>query len=353
MASIQKFTHDAMCSQKCHVNREYNNPGNQDIDPERTPLNYSFPMQHNGLNDFAYYKKLIGEKYLYGRGTQREKEAITGCAWVVTLPQEIYGDTDREKAFFSAVYDFVSERYGKENVITNAVHYDEAGLPHIHIVFCPVTDLDHDVVQNKTVKTSNSIQLETGRYEYTYRFKLDEHGEKIPLKNYAHMSDYFDEKIDANTVINKAELQHFHTDMQRYLSDNGVAGTVVTGKIGANFSVKELKDFTQKTGLHLYDVQALEDKTLLESLAEYEKQNTELKQALTSTQMLLFEAQTVILSKDREVQTAAEQIKVLEEELSKTHSQELKSKTEEHVWGNDNSWGKHSKEYEHEEENLW
>lgn len=357
MAKVQKFTHSAMCSQKCHVNREYNNPSNQDIDPNRTPLNYSFPMNHNGLDSFHYYKELTGSKYLYGRGTQREKEAITGCGWVVTLPHEIYGDSDKEKEFFSAVYDFVSNRYGEENIITNAVHYDEAGLPHIHIVFCPVTSLDHDVVQNKTVKTSNVIQLESGRYEYTYRFKLDENGDRIPLKNYAHMSDYFDEKIDANTVLNKAELQHFHTDLQQYLSNNGIDGAVINGKTGTNFSVKELKDFTQKTGLHLQDVQALQgDRTLLESLAQYEKQNIELKQAFTSTFEQLSATQAALLAKDKELQVASDRIKALETELSQTRSQviELKSAKEEYVWGNDNSWGNiHSKNHEHEEEKLW
>ena len=357
MAKVQKFTHSAMCSQKCHVNREYNNPSNQDIDPNRTPLNYSFPMNHNGLDSFHYYKELTGSKYLYGRGTQREKEAITGCGWVVTLPHEIYGDSDKEKEFFSAVYDFVSNRYGEENIITNAVHYDEAGLPHIHIVFCPVTSLDHDVVQNKTVKTSNVIQLESGRYEYTYRFKLDENGDRIPLKNYAHMSDYFDEKIDANTVLNKAELQHFHTDLQQYLSNNGIDGAVINGKTGTNFSVKELKDFTQKTGLHLQDVQALQgDRTLLESLAQYEKQNIELKQTFMSTLEQLSAAQAALLAKDKELQVASDRIKALETELSQTRSQviELKSAKEEYVWGNDNSWGNiHSKNHEREEEKLW
>lgn len=356
MASVQKFTHDAMCSQKCHVNREYKNPSNQDIAPDRTPLNYSFPMKHNGMDAFSYYKQLIGEKYLYGRGTQREKDAITGCGWVVTLPQEIYGDADKEKEFFAAVYDFISNRYGEENIITNAIHYDEAGLPHIHVVFCPVTDLDHDVVQNKTIKTSNAIQLESGRYEYTYRFKLDENGDRIPLKNYAHMSDYFDEKIDSNTVINKAELQHFHTDLQQYLSDNGIDGAVVNGKTGTNFSVKELKDFTQRTGLHLQDVQALQgDRTLLESLTQYEKQNVELKQTFTSTLEQLSAAQAALLAKDNELQIALERIKVLETELSQTRSQtiELKSAQKEYIWGNDNSWGSIQKNHEHEEEKLW
>ncbi len=247
MASVQKFTHDAMCSQKCHVNREYKNPSNQDIAPDRTPLNYSFPMKHNGMDAFSYYKQLIGEKYLYGRGTSTRKRCNH---WMrlgsYVASRNLWRMPTKKRSFFAAVYDFISNRYGEENIITNAIHYDEAGLPHIHVVFCPVTDLDHDVVQNKTIKTSNAIQLESGRYEYTYRFKLDENGDRIPLKNYAHMSDYFDEKIDSNTVINKAELQHFHTDLQQYLSDNGIDGAVVNGKTGTNFSVKELKDFHTK-----------------------------------------------------------------------------------------------------------
>ena len=172
MAHQQKFTHDEMCAQNGHVDREHTNPSNPDIDKERTHLNYSFPMEHNGLKPFDYYKKLIGEKYLYGRGTKREKNAVTGCGWVVTLPRELYGDVEQEKAFFQGVFDFISNRYGRENIINNSVHYDEAGLPHIHVIFSPVTTLDHDVVQYKTVKTTQAVKLDSGRYEYTYRFKL-------------------------------------------------------------------------------------------------------------------------------------------------------------------------------------
>lgn len=375
MASIQKFTHDAMCSQSCHVNREYDTPSNKDIDPERTALNYSFPMNHNGMSNFEYYKELISEKYLYGRGSRREKDAITGCGWVVTLPKEIHGDSEKENAFFSSVYSFVSERYGEENIIANSVHYDEAGLPHIHIVFCPVTTLDHDVVQNKTVKTSNAIQLESGRYEYTYRFKFDENGEKIPLKNYARMSDYYDEKIDANSVLNKAELQHFHTDLQKYLSDNGIEGSVITGKTRTNFSVKELKEFTSKTGLHLDKIQEFQgDKSLLESYADYanksmdltatearnaelEKKLTDLEQALTSTHQLLSESKETILSQNRELQAASERVKALETELLQTKSKliEFKSAQKDYTWGEDSSWGNNSSNTQksYEEEKLW
>lgn len=358
MASIQKFTHDAMCSQSCHVNREYNNPSNKDIDPERTALNYSFPMNHHGMSNFEYYKELINEKYLYGRGSRREKDAITGCGWVITLPKEIHGDSEKESAFFSGVYSFISERYGEKNIITNSVHYDEAGLPHIHVIFCPVTMLDHDVVQNKTIRTSNAIQLDSGRYEYTYRFKLDENGEKIPLRNYARISDYYDEKIDANSVLNKTELQHFHTDLQKYLSDNGIEGSVLTGKTGINFSVKELKNFTNKTGLRLDKIQELQgEKTLLESYVDYTNKSFDLEKAFTLTQQSLSEAKETLLSKEKELQVASERIKTLESELSQRKSQliELEAKKKEYTWGDNASWGNNDSKISntYEEEKLW
>lgn len=338
MASEEKFTHDAMCAQNGHVDREHANPSNTDIDPERTHLNYSFPMEHDGLKPFDYYKKLIDEKYLYGRGSKREKDAITGCGWVVTLPKELYGDAEKERAFFQGTFDFIAERYGRENIINNAVHYDEAGLPHIHVIFSPVTKLDHDVVQYKTVKTTQAVKLESGRYEYSYRFKLDENGEKIKLKNYARMSDYYDEKIDANSVLNKIELRNFHPDLQKYLTDHGIEGKVVTGKTGTNFTVKELKDFTEKTGLHIDEVKEMmqDDKSLLESFVEKDARVVQLEQVVQERDALIESLREEILSRDasidrmdrsEEIAHKDEQIRDLSHSLSEK-TQELSRATD-------------------------
>lgn len=303
MASSEKFTDDAMCNMLRHNDRETLNPTNTDIDPERSGLNYSFPLNHGGLTDFEYYKKILGEKYLYGRGSAREKEAITGCGWVVTLPQELLGYPEKEAAFFKGVFDFISERYGKENIINNAVHYDEAGLPHIHVVFCPVTKLDHDIVQHKTVKTTKAVKLESGRYEYEYRFKLDENGNKIKLNNYARMSDYYDEKVDCNTVLNKIELRNFHPDLQKYLTDNGIEGAVITGKTGgANFTVAELKEFTAKTGMRLDEVREMQgDKSLLESFVERDAKVHQLEQVIHEKDVVIESLQEEILSRDKTI----------------------------------------------------
>lgn len=309
MASMKKFTHDAMCDQNGHVDREHANPSNTDIDRKRTYLNYSFPMLHDGTRSFDYYKQRIGEVYLYGRGTRRESKAVTGCGWIVTLPKELKGYSEKEKAFFKGCYDFISNRYGAENIINNAVHYDEAGLPHIHVIFSPITKLDHNMVQFKTKQTKQVVKLKSGRYEFKH-IHVDKNGKIVDendpetwvkLNNYARMSDYYDEKVDCNTVLNKVELRNFHPDLQKYLTENGIEGIVVTGKTGTNFTVKELKEFTANTGMHLDEVKELmqDDKSLLESYVKRDAKVTELECMLSEKEIEITKLKEEILSKDK------------------------------------------------------
>jgi hypothetical protein len=254
MAEVEKFTGGVMMLEK-HYDRLLKNDSNKDIDPDKSHLNYSIPMDHGGLSPNEYYQKLVGDRYVYGRGTKREEKAITACAWVITAPAEIADDQEKVKAFLHGCYDFCANRYHPENIIHNSCHFDEGGRPHIHILFCPSTSLDPDRLHYSTQKVAKPVRLESGRYEYSYRFKLDKNGERIPLKNYSKMADYYDEKISAADVLNKFELQHFHGDLQTYLDEHGIEGQVLNGATsGGNISVKSLKEFTQCTGLTIDDL---------------------------------------------------------------------------------------------------
>lgn len=261
MAELEKYTDGGVMMLLKHSDRQIKNDSNKDIVEERKDLNYSIDMERNGLSPRDFYKQIKDSSYLYGRGSQREAEAVTCCSWVITLPKSISDYTtvgkdeikilnsEAERAFFEGVNQFVSDRY--ETVFYNRVHYDEGGQPHIHIYFVPQTKLDHDLVHYKTTKTHEVVRTESGRYEFTYRFKL-ENGERIPLKNYAKMSDYYDTKISGADVLNKAELQHFHGDLAEHLRKNNLPGadSVYSGKTdGKNISVKSLKEFTKATGI--------------------------------------------------------------------------------------------------------
>lgn len=327
MAEVEKFTDNMMMLEK-HYDRLLKKDRNKDIDPKRTKQNYSISLDHGGLKPNEYYKKLLDEKYVYGRGTRREKKAVTACAWVITAPADIVGDKRKEKAFFQGAFDFVSNRYGSENMIHDMVHYDEAGRPHIHILFCPVTRMDKDRLHYSTRKVAKPVRLESGRYEYEYSFKLDKNGERIPLKNYSRKADYYDEKISAADVLNKFELQNFHKDFQSYLDEHGIEGQVLNGATdGGNLSVKALKEFTSATGL------------TLEALKENPLSSDVLGQLLEKAKLSRIDCKRIELINQVAINEKLEdKIKDLEGKLRSMKV--TKAKQAGRDWGDTSEWGK-------------
>ena len=223
MASVSKFTDKAVPNQLRHCNRTIKNNSNTDIDPTRTHLNYSL-TPHRGMSEFDYYKKRKNELYCYNRS-----DVKTMCGWVITAPKELTSLSE-ERDFFEKTYNFLVERYGKENVISATVHYDEGKIEKQKDRWG-----EHIKDENGEIKK----ELVLGRPHLHFNF--------IPVcqdKNPKHIQD---EKICANDVLTKIELQHFHTDLRNYLKDHNCAGAdgVLTGKTkaqGRNYTVEEMKE---------------------------------------------------------------------------------------------------------------
>lgn len=187
MANVQKFTHQAVPQLLRHYNRETLNPSNPDIDPERSGDNYALSPDR-GTSLYSHYLDRKSGLYCYGRA-----DVKTMCSWVVTAPREL--PPEQYRAFFEKTYDFLENRYGKENVICGIVHMDET-QPHLHFAFIPaVPDLKHG-----------------------------------------------GEKICANDVLTRSELRDFHPALQRFLHNSGINAKVHTGITGGkNRTVDELK----------------------------------------------------------------------------------------------------------------
>jgi len=135
MAHCKKFTKAACGHMFAHYERkkdengEYIKFGNQEIDISQSHLNYNLaPERIDGQGNFV--KERCSEVKLQNRA-----DVNVMCSWVVTLPKEI--DEDEREKFFKETYKFLSERYGKENVVSAYVHMDET-TPHIHFAFVPV-----------------------------------------------------------------------------------------------------------------------------------------------------------------------------------------------------------------------
>lgn len=194
MASVEKFRHSDVLTILHHCERTVLHSKNQEIQREKSSLNDSL-LPERLMTDFNYYQHRKEQLYCYNR-----ENVVTLAGWIVTLPKYVL--PEQQERFFQVVYQFLSQRYGEENVVQAIVHFDES-QPHLHFNFIPVApDLKHG-----------------------------------------------GEKICAAQVLNRKELRSFHPDLQAYLNKNGIYAAVQTGitkRQGGNKSVRLLKELRDK-----------------------------------------------------------------------------------------------------------
>jgi hypothetical protein len=142
MAHMMKMKSCAIGHMLAHYGRETAGVfrENPNIDMERTKQNYTVGISEpHRLNERIQERiKDVRKSQIQQTGKQPRKDAVTLVDWVVTVPDDL--PTEREKEFFTCVYKFNAERYGKENVIGGYVHCDEAGRHHMHLPVVPELD---------------------------------------------------------------------------------------------------------------------------------------------------------------------------------------------------------------------
>ena len=133
MAHMQKFSRGAIGHMLGHYDRSKEVSGLKI--PVNTVLNYNLAYNDQPLNQLDFIHQRLSEIRV-----QNRKDVNVMVDWVVTLPRSLnnQGPVDEDK-FFREAYNFLSERYGKENVISAYVHMDET-TPHMHFAFVPVAE---------------------------------------------------------------------------------------------------------------------------------------------------------------------------------------------------------------------
>lgn len=170
MAHVAKFSQSALGHMNNHYERVSDDcvrRGNTNIDSTRTHMNYNLAadMQPKSGTDF------IAERLANVR-VQNRADVIKMADWVVTQPKTLPPERSRE--FFQHTFQFLLNRYGRNNVVSAHVHMDET-TPHLHFAFVPVT------------------------------------------KNTGKSAGKYPEKLCARQVLTRHDLQTFHTDLQNYL----------------------------------------------------------------------------------------------------------------------------------------
>lgn len=143
--------------------------------------------------------------------SNRKDLNVMSC-WVVTVPEELKGDQEKEDRFLKLTYDYTVERYGKYNVMDGFVHKDETSS-HIHIPLVPVVD----------------------------------------------------NKVSSKALFTKSELRNYQRDLDKKMeSEFGIKGLVLNGRTKGNYTVEELKERTERENDLLRREKAVESKEVLQ-----------------------------------------------------------------------------------------
>lgn len=224
--NCEKFTRNQSGNILVHCDRSDPNRTykNQEIDHSKTYLNYNLAPEHKGMTDYEFMKKRCEEFKVLKR-----KDVNWLVSWVITMPADYTGN---KVLFFREAYNFMENRYGKDNVVSAYVHLDETS-PHMHFCFVPII-------------------FDKKKQEY---------------------------KVNAKQCINKVELKQIHPEMQEYLENklqtkvNILNGATVEGNKTIDQLKKEEK-IKQKAISDLIKNPTEEiKKSVIEQIPEEQKEN--------------------------------------------------------------------------------
>ncbi|MDE6252825.1 MAG: plasmid recombination protein [Lachnospiraceae bacterium] len=107
---------------------------NPDIAVERSKYNYHLvpPPRYT-------YKKEINRKVAEA-GCRTRKDSVMMVETLITASPEFMNSLppEEQKEYFQTALDFISERVGRQNILSAVVHMDEK-TPHMHLCFVPIT----------------------------------------------------------------------------------------------------------------------------------------------------------------------------------------------------------------------
>ena len=130
-----------------HNERRNKNYSNDNIDKEKSYLNYSIKSPQ-----YSYEKEFDRIKEKYNLKGQIKKVSNIACEYIITSDHDFFESIGEEetKRFFETAYKFVAEykHLGEQYIISAKVHRDEQ-TPHMHLIFLPVV--------HTTDKKGNSI----------------------------------------------------------------------------------------------------------------------------------------------------------------------------------------------------
>lgn len=182
-----------------HNERRNKNYSNDNIDKEKTYLNYSLKSPK-----YRYDKEFDMMKERYKLKGQIKTVSNIACEYIITSDKQFFEEIGEEetKRYFETAYNFVAEykNLGEQYIMSAKVHMDEE-TPHMHLIFLPVV--------HTTDKKGNNIDKlacsEFWKEKNSYR--------RLQDAFYQYMSSH---NFELERGIPKEETGRVHIDIKEY-----------------------------------------------------------------------------------------------------------------------------------------
>lgn len=304
MAHLDKFTRTdsrGVLKEAYRELRKYKN----NVDTSLSMNNYSM----EGIKSSKEALKMVDARcaeVMNGRKMQKQTNVVVSCAY--TLPEYFYDKpVDEQRKCFDAVYRFIQDRYGKENVIDGVVHNDET-TPHMTVYTVPVTT---------SRKTGNIT-------------------------------------VSSASLCTQKEFNTFHKDLESYMEKEfGVKGLALNGRTKGNFTLEELKERTRvkeeqdkrdeeldKEKADFQDKEQQFNKEKVDFQAEMQAEREALEDEKSSLESQKKEVERQQKQNEQEAQKLAQTNKELSERLAESEEILEEAKGLKAYWNQMISWAK-------------
>ena len=188
-----------------HNERKNKNYSNDNIDKEKSYLNYSIKSPK-----YRYDKEFDMMKEKYNLKGQIKTVSNIACEYIITSDKQFFEEIGEEETrrYFETAYKFVSEykNLGEQYIMSAKVHMDEE-TPHMHLIFLPVVhitdkkgnDIDKLACSEFWKEKDSYRRLQDAFYQYmtSHNFELErgvpkeETGrEHLDIKEYKEITNF-------------------------------------------------------------------------------------------------------------------------------------------------------------------
>ena len=182
-----------------HNERKNKNYSNDNIDKEKSYLNYSIKSPK-----YRYDKEFDRLKEKYNLKGQIKTVSNIACEYIITSDKQFFEEIGEKetKRYFETAYNFVAEykNLGEQYIMSAKVHMDEE-TPHMHLIFLPVV--------HTTDKKGNNIDKlacsEFWKEKDSYRRLQDAFYQYITSHNF-----------ELERGVPKEETGRVHIDIKEY-----------------------------------------------------------------------------------------------------------------------------------------